>query len=194
MKLLAENNRVEYKSKLSDALEKNDDTTALVPKFEIFLDSFQITSAGSIHPGKEQDEFFAGYSIPRNKTLMRVFKDLGMVAYLGSGMPRILSVYSRDVYHFSSRFIRATFPIDQKALAIKQESPITVSGETSGETSGEILHLLSSHPYMTIPELAAQIAISDRSIERNISKLCNKGLLRRIGPNKGGYWEVLAIK
>lgn len=33
--------------------------------------------------------------MPRNKTLMRIFKDLGMVEYLGSGMPRILKAYPR---------------------------------------------------------------------------------------------------
>jgi predicted HTH transcriptional regulator len=74
-----------------------------------------------IHPGQEQDDYFAGYSMPCNKTLMRIFKDLDMVEYLGSGMPRILKAYSREVYTFSSRFIRATFPISQEALALERE-------------------------------------------------------------------------
>jgi len=52
------------------------------------------------HPGEEREDFFAGYSIPRNKTLMRVFKGLDMVEYLGSGMPRILKAYSRDLCLF----------------------------------------------------------------------------------------------
>lgn len=69
------------------------------------------TSAGTVHSGKEQDGFFAGFSIPRNKTLMRVFKDLEIVEYLGSGMPRILKAYPRDAYGFSSRFIRTTFEL-----------------------------------------------------------------------------------
>lgn len=34
-----------------------------------------------------------------------------MVEYLGSGMPRVLKAYPRESYVFSSRFIRATFPI-----------------------------------------------------------------------------------
>jgi ATP-dependent DNA helicase RecG len=73
-----------------NAIIHNNYSTELVPKFEIFNDRLEITSAGAIHPGKEQEDFFSGYSMPRNKTLMRVFKDLGMVEYLGSGMPRIL--------------------------------------------------------------------------------------------------------
>jgi predicted HTH transcriptional regulator len=33
--------------------------------------------------------------------------------------------------------------------------------------------------------------VTERSIERNIRKLQDQGLLRRIGPAKGGYWEVI---
>jgi len=59
------------------------------------------------------------------------------------------------------------------------------------KTSEKILHLLHRNPHMTIAQLATQTAVSDRSIERNIRKLRDKGLLHRIGPDKGGYWEVL---
>ena len=80
-----------------------------------------MTSAGHIHPGEEREDFFAGYSIPRNKTLMRVFKDLNMVEYLGSGMPRILKVYSKGAYTFSSRFIRTVFLISKEALNLEKQ-------------------------------------------------------------------------
>jgi len=67
--------------------------------------------------------------MPRNKTLMRVFKDLEMVEYLGSGMPRILQAYPREVYTFSSHFIHTTFPISQEALDLEHE----VTDETAGK-------------------------------------------------------------
>jgi len=50
-----------------------------------------------------------GYSVPRNKELMRVFKDLEMVEYLGSGVPRILRKYPRSVFIFTPNFIRIIF-------------------------------------------------------------------------------------
>ena len=43
---------------------------------------------------------------------------------------------------------------------------------------------------ITIPELSTRIGVTERSIERNIKALQEKGHLRRIGPAKGGYWEV----
>lgn len=88
-------NPVALREAVINAIIHNNYSTELVPKFEIFSDRLEISSAGAIHPGKEQEDFFSGYSMPRNKTLMRIFKDLGMVEYLGSGMPRILKAYPR---------------------------------------------------------------------------------------------------
>jgi len=68
---------------------------------------------------------------------------------------------------------------------------IKTSVITSGKTSGKIIDALNKNCFMTIPELAQIICISSRSIERNLQKLQKDGRLRRIGPPKGGHWEVL---
>lgn len=47
---------------------------------------------------------------------MRIFKDLGMVEQLGSGMPRILKVYPKECFKISSNFLRITLPIDKDLL------------------------------------------------------------------------------
>jgi predicted HTH transcriptional regulator len=44
---------------------------------------------------------------------------------------------------------------------------------------------------ISIPEMAETIGISERSIERNIESLKKKGLLKRIGPAKGGHWQII---
>jgi DeoR/GlpR family transcriptional regulator of sugar metabolism len=49
---------------------------------------------------------------------------------------------------------------------------------------------LSEDRNLTIPDLASLIGVTERSIERNIRKLQEQGRLRRIGPAKGGHWEV----
>ena len=38
--------------------------------------------------------------MPKNKELMRVFKDLELVKYLGTGIRRILKTYDKSIYHF----------------------------------------------------------------------------------------------
>jgi predicted HTH transcriptional regulator len=54
-----------------------------------------------------------------------------------------------------------------------------------------ILDCISQNPRITSEELAKIIGISLRKIKANISKLKSKGLLERIGPDKGGYWKVI---
>jgi ATP-dependent DNA helicase RecG len=93
-----------------NAIIHNDYISEAVPKFEISDDRLEITSAGSIPPGTAREEFFAGYSTPRNKILMGVFKDLKIVEYLGSGMPRILKAYPKESFIFTANFIRTVFP------------------------------------------------------------------------------------
>ena len=72
----------------------------------------------------ESEEFFEGYSMPRNKELMRIFRDLEMVEYLGSGIPRILQAYTKQAFRFTENFTRMCFPSAEKT-----------SGKTSGNGS-----------------------------------------------------------
>lgn len=93
-----------------NALVHNDFTYEVPPKFEFFKDRIEITSAGGLPQGLSQEEFFEGFSVPRNKEIMRIFRDLRLVEQLGSGIPRILHSYSRDCFRFSENFVRMSFP------------------------------------------------------------------------------------
>jgi ATP-dependent DNA helicase RecG len=63
--------------------------------------------------------------------------------------------------------------------------------ESVGKASGIILEACRERTYITIPELAVIAGITERSVERNIRKLQEGNLLRRVGGRKEGRWEVL---
>lgn len=92
-----------------NAIVHNDYTNEVPPKFEIFGDRLEITSAGGLPLGMDKDEFFAGFSNPINREIMRIYKDLDMVEHLGSGVPRILQYYSEEAFQFTSNFTRMVF-------------------------------------------------------------------------------------
>lgn len=54
----------------------------------------------------------------------------------------------------------------------------------------KILKLLGDDSTMTADQLAAEIGISVKAVEKHLSNLKKDGLLKRIGPDKGGHWEV----
>ncbi|MBW6491195.1 MAG: HTH domain-containing protein [Lentimicrobium sp.] len=54
-----------------------------------------------------------------------------------------------------------------------------------------ILELIAARNNITAEELVDIVGINLRNIRLNISKLKAKGMIQRIGPDKGGYWKVL---
>jgi ATP-dependent DNA helicase RecG len=64
-------------------------------------------------------------------------------------------------------------------------------GEKLSLNQQKILDLLWEKPDMSAKKLALQLDISLRKTETNISRLKKLGLLRRVGPAKGGYWLVV---
>ncbi|MBW1803093.1 MAG: HTH domain-containing protein [Deltaproteobacteria bacterium] len=50
---------------------------------------------------------------------------------------------------------------------------------------------MSKNSQITISELAASIGVTTRAIEKQIAKLQENGKIKRIGPDKGGYWQVI---
>jgi len=47
------------------------------------------------------------------------------------------------------------------------------------------------NPNITIEELSKKLNINIRNTKKNIAKLKEKGLIKRIGSRKIGYWEVV---
>ncbi|MDE6011349.1 MAG: putative DNA binding domain-containing protein [Prevotella sp.] len=103
-------NKVALREAVINAIVHNDYSFEVPPKFEIFPDRLEITSAGRLPESLSREEFFNGISIPRNKELMRIYRDVELVESLGSGIPRILHAYGEECFMFTDNFIRITFP------------------------------------------------------------------------------------
>ena len=105
-------NKVALREAVINAMVHNDYSFEVPPKFEIFPDRLEITSAGRLPESLSREEFFGGISIPRNKELMRIYRDIELVESLGSGIPRILRAYGEDCFKFTDNFIRITLPVN----------------------------------------------------------------------------------
>ena len=49
---------------------------------------------------------------------------------------------------------------------------------------------MKGNSLITIPEIAVIVGITERGVKKHISNLKQAGKIKRIGPDKGGYWEV----
>lgn len=73
-------------------------------------------------------------------------------------------------------------------------------GERVGEKVGEkltinqkkIIELIKNKQHITISEMAKIVGIAEKNIEYNLKKLKEINFLKRVGPAKGGYWEIIS--
>ena len=59
------------------------------------------------------------------------------------------------------------------------------------KTTQIIIEAITIKSDITQKELATIIGITEDGVKYHITRLRKQGLLKRIGPDKGGYWEVL---
>jgi predicted HTH transcriptional regulator len=212
-------NGIALREAIINAIVHNDFSNEVPPKFEFFDDRFEISSSGGLPEGLSEDEFFNGYSVPRNKELMRVFKDLQLVEQLGSGIPRILENYGRECFLFSENHIRMIFPIHPDFATATSNKNVTdnVTGNDIGNDTGNdtrsdtrnlnkqtpnsksnsgkrellIIEMISKNPQYTAAEMALKIGVARITVIRQLGQMKKKGLIIHKGATKGGYWQIL---
>ena len=148
-------------------------------------------------------------SVPRNPNIARVFRLPGWAEIAGSGMMKIFDNWqaagyvqpvirnNEPTHWFTIEFSEKSLGPEKEAVGpgeTAQESTRKTTQkqqETPGKTPGKIMELLKDNPTLSIPELAEKMKKSESAVERAIRKLRQSGLLKRVGPAKGGYWEII---
>jgi ATP-dependent DNA helicase RecG len=70
----------------------------------------------------------------------------------------------------------------------------TVFAENNNVTDNRIdslLNLINKNNKITTQKLADILGVSRMTIARDIEYLKGKGMLERIGPDKGGFWKII---
>ena len=168
-----------------NAIVHNDWSNEYSPKFEMFSDRLVISSNGGIQPAITKEEFLEGYSLPKNKELMKVFNDLDLVEQMGTSIIRILQNYDKKCFEFFPNFIRVTFPFNKNNF--KKEKLIN---NKLNEIQNSIINLMYDLPTINQKTLARLLNVNIRTIQRNIKILIDMGLIERIGATKNGRWIV----
>ena len=68
------------------------------------------------------------------------------------------------------------------------------SSEKASKSSEKILDLIKNKPTISAAEIAMEIDMSARGVEKQIRKLREAGIIKRIGADRGGYWEITVTK
>ena len=71
------------------------------------------------------------------------------------------------------------------------ETSSETGSETGSETKDQIINIIKQNPRISAAEIAKQLCISSRGVEKQIRKLRESGIIRRKGGRFGGNWEIL---
>jgi ATP-dependent DNA helicase RecG len=182
---------------LINAIVHNDYTSEVPPVVEIYSDRLSITSYGGLVHGLSQEEFFAGRSMPRNRELMRVFRDLRLVEQLGSGIHRILKAYNKDIFKMSDNFMEISFPYEKEYLNKEggqiggQIELVERLVEGLVESQKKIVILVAENPKISKKDMSEKIGISTTAIDKNIEALKKKNIIKRVGSDRSGSWQIM---
>jgi len=215
--------RAALKEAVINAIVHNDYSRNAVPTVEIFTDRITITSYGGLPEGLSRESFFACCSMPRNRELMRVFRDVGLVEQLGSGMNRILNAYNRNIFTFAGDFLIVTFPFakgfdptngtdhgtnsgtngtngtnhgtNHGTNCTNHGTNSGTNGTNHGTNSGtnKIVNAMRENPGITLDGITRLTGLSRRTVAREVELLKTEGKLKRVGSTRSGHWEVSDI-
>lgn len=161
------------------------------PMITVFSDRIEILSRGVLAPEQTIDGFFRGESIPVNKKLSEIFLQLHISEKTGRGVPKITSTYGKDVYEFHDNSILVRIPFNWlNDMGDKQGDKLGDISKLS-KTQIRVLAEIRNNPNITKPELEKLVGVGKTSIDNAISILKEKNIIKRVGANKNGYWEVL---
>ena len=181
-----------FREAVINAFVHNKWITENEPMITVFSDRIEILSRGVLAPEQTIDGFFRGESIPVNKKLSEIFLQLHISEKTGRGVPKITSIYGKDVYEFHENSIVVKIPFNWINEVGDKTGDKLGDISTLNNTQIKVLSEIKNNPNVTKPELEKLVGVGKTSIDNAISALKEKNIIKRKGSNKTGYWEVLS--
>lgn len=160
----------------------------------VFKDRVEIRSPGLLYGGLTIETIRTKMvSERRNELIAEMLHRVHFIEKWGRGIKLMLSKepdteFSEVGTKFITTFKRRSYFEGKKEFEKLGENGI--EGITQ-KTTQKIIEAVTKKSDITQKELAAVIGITEDGVKYHITRLRKKGVLKRIGPDKGGYWEVV---
>lgn len=170
----------------------------------VFDNRVEIVSPGALPPSLTVADIKLGNAFQRNQLIANLCAKTMDYRGLGSGIIRALQTDANIEFQNEAsgdQFRVILWRTEQKS---KEENPSekepdinskekSKEKEIVGKEKGKekILELLRSNSGITSSGLQEQTGLSKSGVEKIIRQLKEAGKSRRIGPGKGGHWEVM---
>ena len=94
----------------------------------------------------------------------------------------------KNVFDIEENYINVSIPYDVEVMASMRVNDVGAENDTENDIEKIIISAIKSNPYVSQETLAKLCNKSRITISRFIKK-SNK--IKRVGPDKGGHWEII---
>ena len=171
---------------------------------DMYHDRLEIVSPGGMPDGKRiQDlNIYDVPSIRRNPVICDIFSRLKLMERRGSGLRKIIDEYPEyDAPVFRSTeqsFIVTLKNLNYRASSSPLGDDVGVdNGIDDGIDNGveknteKILNAILENPEITQKGLSEEIGLSVRTVARELKRLRDANVIKRVGSDRSGYWEIV---
>ena len=172
-------------------------------QIKMFDDRIVFETPGKL-PGIVRTDNIRHTHFSRNPKIAEYLKAYDYVKEFGEGVDRMCrelsAVGTKDLeYHLVSFLMKATVwaNILEKGQDNSRDTGIP---ETDTESEGKkrarkgqekIVSIIEADPYVSIAAIACESGFSVKTVRNLIEEMRKDNLIVRIGPDKGGYWQLL---
>ena len=152
-----------------------------------------VYNPGFLAKGKSPLDFANGSNGPiaRNPLINTVLYLNKTIESFGTGFGRVFKLCEKENIGYLYRNNEFGFVFEfLRKQNVSINVPINVSLNLTN-TENLVLEIIKNNKGVTKAQIAKTINKSEMTIQRAIKKLIDENLIRRIGPNKTGYWEVI---
>lgn len=151
---------------------------------KIYDDKIEFFNPGKLPDAITEDDLLTNSykSTPRNKTIADIFRTMGLIEKYGSGIQRIIN------YFMEAGLPKPSFKNQSSGFLVTIYSNVTEN--VTENRIQAIIDLIKKNPKLTTTAMSNQLNITRMTLHRELEKLKEKGILKRIGPDKGGHWEI----
>ena len=172
---------------------------------KVFADRIEFFNPGKLMDGMTTDDLNSGnyLSTLRNKAIANHFNMLGEIEKYGSGVTRVIGLFREaglpaPVIEEIGSGIRVTVRKRENlavsaAGATEKDTGKNTEKDTERVTENQrnILSVIERNPSASQEDIARAVGINRVNVAKNLKKLAEMGFVKRVGPDKGGHWEVV---
>ncbi len=181
---------------ICNAIAHKDYTGAPV-QMRVWDDRVEIWNEGVLPMGYTPATLLTTHSSrPRNKNIANVFFKAGFIDAWGRGYKKIREGFEQvglpmPTIETVDGGVKVTFKRNNYGFTKNDSENVEKMWRKCGENVEKIVKIIEEEPSITAKQIAERLGMSQRWAEDQMKKIKAQGIILRVGPDRGGHWEII---